>query len=117
MNAHFATIVKGIDGAARARSWTGSPGATGTARNQQSPAFDAGGNHRSHDLPRDRTSSPRETSDPGWVDEQVAPGELLQCSSDGGTTMGSTPTLKKGLNDRQLRMIAIGGVIGAGLFA
>jgi GABA permease len=30
--------------------------------------------------------------------------------------MGSTPTLKKGLNDRQLRMIAIGGVIGAGLF-
>jgi GABA permease len=31
--------------------------------------------------------------------------------------MGSTPTLKKGLNDRQLRMIAIGGVIGAGLFA
>ena len=29
--------------------------------------------------------------------------------------MGTT-TLKKGLNDRQLRMIAIGGVIGAGLF-
>jgi GABA permease len=30
--------------------------------------------------------------------------------------MGTAPTLKKGLNDRQLRMIAIGGVIGAGLF-
>ena len=30
--------------------------------------------------------------------------------------MGVGPTLKKGLNDRQLRMIAIGGVIGAGLF-
>ena len=30
--------------------------------------------------------------------------------------MGAVPTLKKGLNDRQLRMIAIGGVIGAGLF-
>jgi GABA permease len=30
--------------------------------------------------------------------------------------MAATPTLKKGLNDRQLRMIAIGGVIGAGLF-
>ena len=28
----------------------------------------------------------------------------------------STTALKKGLNDRQLRMIAIGGVIGAGLF-
>jgi GABA permease len=30
--------------------------------------------------------------------------------------MAAVPTLKKGLNDRQLRMIAIGGVIGAGLF-
>ncbi|HYX94457.1 MAG TPA: amino acid permease [Geodermatophilus sp.] len=30
--------------------------------------------------------------------------------------MAGTPALKKGLNDRQLRMIAIGGVIGAGLF-
>src|SRR3954462_2831429 len=30
--------------------------------------------------------------------------------------MAGTPTLKKALNDRQLRMIAIGGVIGAGLF-
>jgi GABA permease len=30
--------------------------------------------------------------------------------------MAGTPVLKKGLNDRQLRMIAIGGVIGAGLF-
>jgi GABA permease len=30
--------------------------------------------------------------------------------------MAAAPTLKKGLNDRQLRMIAIGGVIGAGLF-
>src|ERR671932_1503569 len=30
--------------------------------------------------------------------------------------MAGAPTLKKGLNDRQLRMIAIGGVIGAGLF-
>jgi GABA permease len=28
----------------------------------------------------------------------------------------SGTVLKKGLNDRQLRMIAIGGVIGAGLF-
>ena len=28
----------------------------------------------------------------------------------------SATALKKGLNDRQLRMIAIGGVIGAGLF-
>ena len=30
--------------------------------------------------------------------------------------MGAAPTLKKGLSDRQLSMIAIGGVIGAGLF-
>ncbi|BBZ76573.1 hypothetical protein MANY_19100 [Mycolicibacterium anyangense] len=30
--------------------------------------------------------------------------------------MAATPTLKKALNQRQLRMIAIGGVIGAGLF-
>ena len=30
--------------------------------------------------------------------------------------MSSTPTLKKALNQRQLTMIAIGGVIGAGLF-
>lgn len=30
--------------------------------------------------------------------------------------MAATPTLKKSLNQRQLRMIAIGGVIGAGLF-
>lgn len=30
--------------------------------------------------------------------------------------MSGTPTLKKALNQRQLRMIAIGGVIGAGLF-
>ncbi len=30
--------------------------------------------------------------------------------------MSSTPALKKALNQRQLRMIAIGGVIGAGLF-
>ena len=30
--------------------------------------------------------------------------------------MSGGPTLKKGLSDRQLRMIAIGGVIGAGLF-
>src|SRR5919202_1092499 len=30
--------------------------------------------------------------------------------------MAGTPALKKALNDRQLRMIAIGGVIGAGLF-
>jgi GABA permease len=30
--------------------------------------------------------------------------------------MAAAPALKKGLNDRQLRMIAIGGVIGAGLF-
>ncbi|WP_458315924.1 amino acid permease [Mycolicibacterium brisbanense] len=30
--------------------------------------------------------------------------------------MGTTPGLHKGLSDRQLRMIAIGGVIGAGLF-
>ncbi len=30
--------------------------------------------------------------------------------------MGTSPALKKGLSDRQLRMIAIGGVIGAGLF-
>ncbi len=30
--------------------------------------------------------------------------------------MGAGPELKKGLNDRQLRMIAMGGVIGAGLF-
>lgn len=30
--------------------------------------------------------------------------------------MTETPTLKKALNQRQLRMIAIGGVIGAGLF-
>jgi GABA permease len=30
--------------------------------------------------------------------------------------MSSTPTLKKALSQRQLRMIAIGGVIGAGLF-
>ena len=30
--------------------------------------------------------------------------------------MGAPPTLKKGLSDRQLSMIAIGGVIGAGLF-
>jgi GABA permease len=30
--------------------------------------------------------------------------------------MSTTPTLKKALNQRQLRMIAIGGVIGAGLF-
>jgi GABA permease len=30
--------------------------------------------------------------------------------------MAAGPALKKGLNDRQLRMIAIGGVIGAGLF-
>ena len=28
----------------------------------------------------------------------------------------SATALKKGLSDRQLRMIAIGGVIGAGLF-
>ena len=30
--------------------------------------------------------------------------------------MAATPVLKKGLSERQLRMIAIGGVIGAGLF-
>ena len=30
--------------------------------------------------------------------------------------MGAAPSLKKGLSERQLRMIAIGGVIGAGLF-
>ena len=30
--------------------------------------------------------------------------------------MAATPALKKALNQRQLRMIAIGGVIGAGLF-
>ena len=30
--------------------------------------------------------------------------------------MGETPALKKALSQRQLRMIAIGGVIGAGLF-
>ncbi|MCB0931993.1 MAG: amino acid permease [Mycobacterium sp.] len=30
--------------------------------------------------------------------------------------MGATPDLKKALNQRQLRMIAIGGTIGAGLF-
>ncbi|MGV9711838.1 amino acid permease [Gordonia sp. NPDC003424] len=30
--------------------------------------------------------------------------------------MGASPELKKGLSERQLRMIAIGGVIGAGLF-
>src|ERR671933_1285109 len=30
--------------------------------------------------------------------------------------MAAAPALKKGLSDRQLRMIAIGGVIGAGLF-
>ena len=30
--------------------------------------------------------------------------------------MAAAPSLKKALNDRQLRMIAIGGVIGAGLF-
>ncbi|HTM84061.1 MAG TPA: amino acid permease, partial [Mycobacterium sp.] len=30
--------------------------------------------------------------------------------------MGETPTLKRALSQRQLRMIAIGGVIGAGLF-
>jgi GABA permease len=30
--------------------------------------------------------------------------------------MAATPALKKALNERQLRMIAIGGVIGAGLF-
>ena len=30
--------------------------------------------------------------------------------------MGAPPTLKKALSQRQLRMIAIGGVIGAGLF-
>ena len=30
--------------------------------------------------------------------------------------MGATPELKKGLNQRQLTMIAMGGVIGAGLF-
>jgi len=30
--------------------------------------------------------------------------------------MSGTPTLKKALNQRQLTMIAIGGVIGAGLF-
>jgi GABA permease len=30
--------------------------------------------------------------------------------------MTATPTLTKALNQRQLRMIAIGGVIGAGLF-
>lgn len=30
--------------------------------------------------------------------------------------MGESPALKKGLSERQLRMIAIGGVIGAGLF-
>ena len=30
--------------------------------------------------------------------------------------MSGTPNLKKGLSERQLRMIAIGGVIGAGLF-
>jgi GABA permease len=30
--------------------------------------------------------------------------------------MAGTPTLKKALSERQLRMIAIGGVIGAGLF-
>ena len=32
------------------------------------------------------------------------------------SAMTSTPTLKKALSQRQLRMIAIGGVIGAGLF-
>lgn len=30
--------------------------------------------------------------------------------------MGAAPVLEKGLSDRQLNMIAIGGVIGAGLF-
>ena len=30
--------------------------------------------------------------------------------------MSATPTLKKALSQRQLRMIAIGGVVGAGLF-
>ena len=30
--------------------------------------------------------------------------------------MSGGPTLKQGLSERQLRMIAIGGVIGAGLF-
>jgi GABA permease len=34
----------------------------------------------------------------------------------GGNTMESTPVLRKALNQRQLRMITIGGVIGAGLF-
>jgi GABA permease len=38
------------------------------------------------------------------------------CSDYRRDAMSATPTLKKALNQRQLTMIAIGGVIGAGLF-
>ena len=38
------------------------------------------------------------------------------CSEYRRDAMSATPTLKKALNQRQLTMIAIGGVIGAGLF-
>jgi GABA permease len=34
----------------------------------------------------------------------------------GGSCVAGSPELKRGLNQRQLMMIAIGGVIGAGLF-
>ena len=43
-------------------------------------------------------------------------GYPLLRSRDDGSAMSATPGLKKALNQRQLTMIAIGGVIGAGLF-
>jgi len=43
-------------------------------------------------------------------------GYPLLRSRDDGSAMSATPELKKALNQRQLTMIAIGGVIGAGLF-
>lgn len=41
---------------------------------------------------------------------------MIELTSGYSGRMSAAPTLKRALNQRQLRMIAIGGVIGAGLF-
>lgn len=40
----------------------------------------------------------------------------VSMSSDEGVVVGQNGTLKRGLHGRHMQMIAIGGVIGAGLF-